>query len=158
MKRIALVMALLLLVKPAYSQTTIRGMVGGGQAFSTYPGTPFSPPELQIYTATFHGTLREVPKFVIKHNDIMRVACTGMSSCYTDDMIYLQNKCPGTYQNPEAVPGYLCVYPMRMRNISDVKGVPNPFGFQLFCGTAMNSKMMTERRIDFIASWAYSPS
>lgn len=137
---------------------TIRGMIGGGQAFNNFPGTSLSVPVLTIYSASFPAPINDFPQIIVKHTPVLNAACAGALACYSDFDLMNQDKCPGNAELPEALPGYLCIYPIRMRNTYDIKGVSGSYGFQLHCGTAMTQKMAEERQIEMLAVWAYTAS
>lgn len=131
---------------------TVRGLVGGGQAFTTNASFPV----LTFYSASFPSPIGDKPQIVVKHNELLNKSCAGNLACYSDDDLANQDKCPGTADVPEAAPGYLCLYPVRMRNTSDVIGSVSVYGFQVRCGT-MIGKASQDPQVEFLAVWAYTP-
>lgn len=132
---------------------TLRGMVGGGQAY----GSPDAFPILTFYSASFPSPIADIPKVVVRHNELFNRACGGENRCYTEDDLANQDKCPGTTELPEALPGYLCLYPVRMRNTFEVLGSAGTYGFQLHCGTA-TGRAALDPQVEFLAVWAYTPN
>lgn len=136
---------------------TLRGIVGGGVAITSFTGTPFVVPEVIRYTASFPVPISDIPTVVIKNTDPYVNACKGNSRCTSEENTMNQDKCLGTALLPEALPGYLCIYPTRVRNTLEVLGAVNTYGFELHCGTNTSTEMAKDRQIDFIAVWAYTP-
>jgi len=137
---------------PLPSGVTVRGVVGGG----VYHWKLFldMPREIE-YTASFPAPAPEPPEAVLVRTEPYIEQCLS-APCATDFDMMNQDKCPGTHDEPEALPGFLCVYPERVNYVAVTRIQPGRYGFSVTPFTEMSTLMAEEGFTRFIAAWAYT--
>jgi len=110
---------------------TVKGVVGGR----------FMDQGMGIVTRKYmvHETLRgEAPLLFTNENVIVKntAACGANPACIhvEDSAAVLQDKCTGSFENPTAPIGIVCIYPSAISNAEEIRGyaIPNDAGRQGF--------------------------
>jgi len=129
---------------------TIRGVIGGDfHSSTTNTVWGISSPLYGVAPANLSNEL-----VVVQNNGYVENKC-DRASCLSTEEINFASRCSGSVESPTAPPGWLCVYPSRAANASNIRAVPIPGGEGRY-GFFVQWTAKTAGGTAFRATWAYT--
>jgi hypothetical protein len=90
----------------------------------------------------------------VKNNTVVDNECGGGPCLHEEELVY-SNNCTGTFENPTASPGWICIYPQGASNADQIRGLAMPAGSSRY-GFLVRWKNPSVGATYFRGVWAYT--